>query len=202
MESDGDDFKHLNSEEFSAKFYESEMGKSIVEKVNAAVESPSNENASLKEWVGERYKNSWLGSLKLLVAREMLLWWRDKSQIKARLAQGRFMNDPSIPHNQLSYFFARLGNGDCCWYFVLARARGSNLSYGYYIPIYVLCICWSDAKSCTTVRSQRNSLQTPRCELLPDLDFRIREEPGWAAVINHRWTFVWFTGVLVCGVGA
>jgi hypothetical protein len=65
------------------------MGKEILSKVDSGIEGPQDDNAALKQWMQQRYRNTWYGSLKLLVSREMLLWWRDKTQIKARLAQGK-----------------------------------------------------------------------------------------------------------------
>jgi hypothetical protein len=80
--------KHLSSEEFSTKLYESEQGKRIIAKVDAGVAGQEEENAAFKQWMVQRYRNNWISSLNLLIKREMLLWWRDKTQIGARVAQG------------------------------------------------------------------------------------------------------------------
>jgi hypothetical protein len=85
---EGENTQHLTSEEFSSKFYESELGQNILAKLGSDIKSPVNENDALKVWMQEKNRNNWFGSLKLLISREMLLWWRDKTQIKARLAQG------------------------------------------------------------------------------------------------------------------
>lgn len=40
------------------------------------------------EIASSHFQNPWNRSMKLLAARELLLWWRDKYQIKARIMQG------------------------------------------------------------------------------------------------------------------
>lgn len=83
--------KHLLSEEFCTKFYESPQGQSIIASVQpdepSKTEESAIENTGHHDWMQEKYRNSALTSLNLVVRREMLLWWRDKSQIRARLAQ-------------------------------------------------------------------------------------------------------------------
>jgi hypothetical protein len=64
------------------------LGRSIIEEI----EAPSNvPDAAIAKWMKKKYINTWYASLKLLVDREMLLWWRDKNQIYARLAQDLIM---------------------------------------------------------------------------------------------------------------
>jgi hypothetical protein len=80
--------KHLTTSEFSEKYDESLMGQAI----RVSNEEPFAEDRKLtkeeKQHFKTRYHNSSYDSLKLLVHREMLLWWRDKYQIKARVMQG------------------------------------------------------------------------------------------------------------------
>jgi ABC-type multidrug transport system ATPase subunit len=87
--------KHLTSEEFRVKFYESEQGKKILEEVSKPYEvSDNNRNNvtdELIKYLGHRYMNSAWSSLKLLVYRECLLWWRDKAGIKTRIVQDLLM---------------------------------------------------------------------------------------------------------------
>ena len=78
----------LTSEQFSQTFYESERGKCILASVGEETKFQDAETKNYIHYIGERYRNSHLAALKLLVQREMLLWWRDKTQIQARLAQG------------------------------------------------------------------------------------------------------------------
>lgn len=87
--------KHLTSEDFHTKFYESYMGKKILEEVSKPFE-PTTKNAQIatdavKKSMGQRFRNSSWDSLKLLVHRECLLWWRDKAGIKTRVAQDLLM---------------------------------------------------------------------------------------------------------------
>lgn len=88
---------HLTSNEFHLKFYESELGKKILDSLDAPAEGMDHNeeiiasNQDVKKLFTNRYRNSALGSLKLLVARECLLWWRDKAGIKARIIQDLLM---------------------------------------------------------------------------------------------------------------
>ena len=68
---------HLSSEEFHTRFFESEKGKDILEKV----ENPIGEknphlrgNEAFRRWFANRFRNSWTTSLKLLIGRECILW--------------------------------------------------------------------------------------------------------------------------------
>lgn len=76
--------KHLTTEAFSEKFYASKRGEELLTRVN----NPRREGAEdMKTSARTRYHNSTLACLRLLVRRELTLWWRDRSQIKARLFQ-------------------------------------------------------------------------------------------------------------------
>jgi hypothetical protein len=77
--------KHLSSDELRDKFYASARGREIIERVEAPVGDGGDK---VREIAEKKFANSWSRSLKLLVRRELLLWWRDKYQIKAKLAQG------------------------------------------------------------------------------------------------------------------
>lgn len=89
---------HLTPDEFHSKFYESELGKKILHELGT-MDTPCryeerNKNIiteAVKEYFGYRYRNSFLGSLKLLVRRECLLWWRDKKAIRSRIFQDLLM---------------------------------------------------------------------------------------------------------------
>jgi len=88
LRKDASDAKHLSTDELSAKFYESDRGQAILEKLN----SPYGKGGDFVREIGKHlYKNSLRRSLKLLMGRELLLWWRDKYQIKAKLAQSKCM---------------------------------------------------------------------------------------------------------------
>jgi hypothetical protein len=49
-----------------------------------------NPSEAERAYFGVKYHNTWYQSLRLLVGRELLLWWRDKYQIRARLMQGMY----------------------------------------------------------------------------------------------------------------
>mmetsp|Transcript_2153 Transcript_2153/g.3908 ORF Transcript_2153/g.3908 Transcript_2153/m.3908 type:complete len:1099 (-) Transcript_2153:1265-4561(-) len=76
---------HFSGQEFADTFASSERGQILSE--NAAVPFSDEIKGTVSPEFTHRYHNSWYGSFKLLLAREVLLWWRDKYQIKARLAQ-------------------------------------------------------------------------------------------------------------------
>jgi hypothetical protein len=77
--------KHLSSDELRDKFYSSVRGREIIEGVEAPVGDGGDK---VREIAEKKFANSWSRSMKLLARREILLWWRDKYQIKAKLAQG------------------------------------------------------------------------------------------------------------------
>ena len=81
---EGNGSKHLSTDEFMAKFYESPRGCQILE----TLDSPSRDGSAVKSWSTVRYRNPTFRSLKLLVRRELILWWRDKYQIQATAMKG------------------------------------------------------------------------------------------------------------------
>lgn len=86
----GEERESLTSQEFSQKFYESDQGKLILRKLEAEVKGELEEgDDAIVRWMGKKFKNTQLDSLNLVVRRELLLWLRNKSQIKARVAQGK-----------------------------------------------------------------------------------------------------------------
>jgi len=76
---------HLSTD-FQKKFYESSLGKSIRERLDAP---HAGTPTSVKTAAICRYKNSWLESVKLLSKRELTLWWRDRYQIKAKIGRSK-----------------------------------------------------------------------------------------------------------------
>uniref|UniRef100_A0A7S3PDN2 ABC transporter domain-containing protein n=1 Tax=Amphora coffeiformis TaxID=265554 RepID=A0A7S3PDN2_9STRA len=77
--------KHLSSAEFMLRFYASEKGKKILAKLASP---PNSEDRDfVMNVVSQRYRSSHFECLKLVVKRELLLWWRDKYAIKAKVGQ-------------------------------------------------------------------------------------------------------------------
>lgn len=92
--------KHLSTDEFVEKFYSSPRGNKILERLNA----PSRDGADMvKTLGGKRFENSSFASLRLLIRRELKLWWRDKYQIKATLLKCMCRPLPSFPERCLSF---------------------------------------------------------------------------------------------------
>lgn len=80
--------KHLSPEQFRQKFNESQLGQTLLESVGA----PVGEGAEMiKEIAQRRFQNSAFESMKIVGRRELLLWWRDKYAIKAKLIQNCIM---------------------------------------------------------------------------------------------------------------
>jgi hypothetical protein len=80
--------KHLSTNEFVEKFQASARGQEIM----ARLEAPFQDAATadfIRSIGSDKYKNSSYGSFKLLAYRELLLWWRDKYQIKAKIVQSK-----------------------------------------------------------------------------------------------------------------
>ena len=86
---------HLSSDDFHAKFYSSERGKEILEKLRSEPQQNECEQSkdstksdeTIKTLYKQRYRNSSWSLLRLLTQRECMLWWRDKAAIKARIFQ-------------------------------------------------------------------------------------------------------------------
>ena len=76
------DQKHLSNQEFVRAFNNSERGKILLEKVNEPQNGNSKDVENILSMASVRYANPWYKSLDLLCRREVLLWWRDKYQIK------------------------------------------------------------------------------------------------------------------------
>mmetsp|Transcript_17034 Transcript_17034/g.39117 ORF Transcript_17034/g.39117 Transcript_17034/m.39117 type:complete len:1432 (-) Transcript_17034:3850-8145(-) len=88
--------RHLSSDEFHSKFYESEFGQKILETLHVPIEVHKRNSElfalqEVRELYTKRFRNSSMQSLKLLIAREFLLWWRDKPVIRARIIQDLLM---------------------------------------------------------------------------------------------------------------
>lgn len=80
---------HLSTEGFAKRFNESPLGEAIFTKL----EAPMADGSSVESLGATRYRNSPSRSLKLLVRRELLLWWRDKYQIQATVMKGATVLD-------------------------------------------------------------------------------------------------------------
>jgi hypothetical protein len=80
---------HLSTAEFADKFNTSARGTVILEQVNAPFNTET--GAFVEHMAAQRYANSWNKSLKLLIHRELLLWWRDKYVIVTKIIQSKFL---------------------------------------------------------------------------------------------------------------
>mmetsp|Transcript_5811 Transcript_5811/g.16301 ORF Transcript_5811/g.16301 Transcript_5811/m.16301 type:complete len:1475 (+) Transcript_5811:148-4572(+) len=78
--------KHLTTDEFVEKFYESEYGQKIMERLSSPMQE-GDDAKFVRDMAKNRYANPTFKSLKLVVQRELLLWWRDKYQLKAKIGQ-------------------------------------------------------------------------------------------------------------------
>jgi hypothetical protein len=79
---------HFSAEQFRQKFSESQQGQALVELLS----TPTGEDGSMIRLIGQqKFQNSSFQSLKLVCRRELLLWWRDKYAIKAKMAQNCIM---------------------------------------------------------------------------------------------------------------
>ena len=74
--------RHLTPSEFSEKFYASPKGVAILEKLKTPVKATESDKDTIKTIGSVVYANSALTSLRLLARRELLLWWRDKYQVR------------------------------------------------------------------------------------------------------------------------
>lgn len=74
---------HLTNEEFAQKFTESERGIEIRRKL----QEPTTGTPLDKYSFNKKYHNPPWRSIKLLITRELLLWWRDKTKRIARTIQ-------------------------------------------------------------------------------------------------------------------
>lgn len=74
--------RHLTPAEFSEKFYSSPKGKRILEKLESPVKATEKDKEVIKTIGSVEYANNTLTNLRLLARRELLLWWRDKYQVR------------------------------------------------------------------------------------------------------------------------
>ncbi|KAL7562291.1 hypothetical protein ACA910_014510 [Epithemia clementina (nom. ined.)] len=81
--------RHLTTEEFSQKFYESQRGQDILEKLKTQYNEKDAE--FVRSIAKDRYANTQTKSLGLVMRRELLLWRRDTYQIKQKLAQNTIL---------------------------------------------------------------------------------------------------------------
>jgi hypothetical protein len=88
--------KHLSTNEFVEKFQASARGRKIMERLESPLQDAA--VADMIRSIGsDKYKNSMFGSFKLLASRELLLWWRDKYQIKAKIMQSKTSSQADEP---------------------------------------------------------------------------------------------------------
>jgi hypothetical protein len=76
---------HLTNEEFAQKFTESERGIEIRRKLQEPTTGTPLDKYSFN--FNKKYHNPPWRSIKLLITRELLLWWRDKTKRIARIIQ-------------------------------------------------------------------------------------------------------------------
>jgi len=81
-----EDKAHLSSNEFYTAFWSSDRGKLLLQLVEEPLEFHLKELKVTKD-ITDKYHTSLYTSLKLVLQREVLLWWRNKYQRKARLIQ-------------------------------------------------------------------------------------------------------------------
>jgi ABC-type multidrug transport system ATPase subunit len=85
---DPDNSTHLSNKEFVEKYNESQRGQGIIQKLESTTSGGSPLDHDM--WK-KRYANGTWDSVKIVFAREFLLWWRDKYARMARLAQDLIM---------------------------------------------------------------------------------------------------------------
>jgi hypothetical protein len=68
--------RHLDTDAFHERFYSTELGLAILEKLNGTPKGSGDH--FLDDLVKVKYANPWYTSMVLLVKRELTLWWRNK----------------------------------------------------------------------------------------------------------------------------
>lgn len=86
---EGGKAKHLTTDEFVAKFEASPRGQQIIEHLKSPMQGDEVQHF-IRSIGSDKFKNSCWGSFRLLARRELLLWWRDKYQIKAKIIQSKY----------------------------------------------------------------------------------------------------------------
>jgi ABC-type multidrug transport system ATPase subunit len=81
--------QHLTPEQFRERFHESELGKNLMDNVNGPTDVEARD--MIQQIAQYKYHNSSWKSLQLVTRRELLLWWRDKPAIQAKLTQNTIM---------------------------------------------------------------------------------------------------------------
>ena len=81
--------RHLTPEQFRERFHESDIGKALMDVVNGPIDGTARD--VIQTMAKTKYFNTSYKSLQLVVRRELLLWWRDKPAIKAKVMQTTVM---------------------------------------------------------------------------------------------------------------
>ena len=81
--------RHLTPEQFRERFHESELGKRLMDQVQGQPDMAARD--MILKMAETKFHNSSIQSLKLVMQRELLLFWRDKSAIKAKVLQNTIM---------------------------------------------------------------------------------------------------------------
>ena len=86
--------RHLTTEEFSQKFYESDRGQEILDKLK----SPYNEKDAefVRTIAKEKFANTQQRSLGLVMRRELLLWRRDTYRIRSKIGQSMYTQNFAV----------------------------------------------------------------------------------------------------------
>jgi ABC-type multidrug transport system ATPase subunit len=81
--------RHLTPEQFRERFHASELGKSLMDVVQGPTDMEARD--MIQQMAQVKFHNSSFQSLKLVMQRELLLFWRDKPAIKAKVMQNTIM---------------------------------------------------------------------------------------------------------------
>lgn len=197
-----EEMTHLTNEEFAQKFIESEHGEEILRKLQ---QPPKGISLKDKPGMNQKYANSALRNLNLVIRRELVIWWRDRTKRIARTIQCFMMgvivgtvfwqsDDPQtrMGVNFQSIFFISLGAMlkvpvSCRLFhrihFAFEMSSPPN-SYLY------LILAATNRHSCSV-------LQRTRCTFLSYLDVRFGKSLGNSAIISPRRADLWEHCLLV-----
>ena len=198
-----EEMTHLTNEEFAKKFIQSEHGEEIRRKLQ---QPPKGISLKDKPGMNQKYANSAFRNLKLVIRRELAIWWRDRTKRIARTIQCLMMgvivgtvfwqsDDPQtrMGVNFQSIFFISLGA-------MLKVPVSSHVSFAEYNLVLLMS---SPPNSClpliltATNRHSCSVLQRTRCTFLSYLDFCFGTSLGNSAIISQRRADLWKHCLLV-----
>jgi ABC-type multidrug transport system ATPase subunit len=145
--------QHLTPEQFRERFHASDLGKSLMDVVQGPTDMEARD--MIQQMAQVKFHNTTYQSLKLVMQRELLLFWRDKPAIKAKIMQNTIMGvivgtlffQSDSPQDLVgvifqSMFFSAIGAMTLVVTQFPARSIFYKQQDARFFPTWTVCIVW------------------------------------------------------------